>query len=69
MEPVLSFPKELFVLRTYLMKMDKCFPFKSFKGNMTVNITNFPTFYQVINAIPKTLITKACNQDKPLKNY
>ena len=31
--------------------------------------TCFPTFYQVINAIPKALITNSArNQDKPLKN-
>ena len=32
--------------------------------------TNFLNFYQVFNAIPRELVTKACNQDKPLKeNY
>ena len=32
--------------------------------------TNLFNFYQVINAILKALETKACNQDKPLKeNY
>ena len=32
--------------------------------------TNFLHFYQVINAIPKALVIKACTQDKPLKeNY
>ena len=31
---------------------------------------NFLNFYQVLNAIPKALVIKACTQDKPLKeNY
>ena len=51
------------------MKMENVLSFQEFQRSYDFR-TNFLNFYQVINAIPKALVIKACSQDKPLKeNY
>jgi len=63
------FSKAIICIKDLLNENGQLLSFQEFQSKYDLR-TNFLNFYQVINAIPKALVTKACNQDKPLKeNY
>ena len=63
------FSKGIFRIKDLLNENGKFLSFQDFQRKFDCR-TNFLNFYQVINAIPKALVIKACIQDKPLKeNY
>jgi len=63
------FSKGIICIKDLLNENGQLLSFQEFQSKYDLR-TNFLNFYQVINAIPKALVTKACNRDKPLKeNY
>ena len=63
------FSKGIICIKDLLNENGQLLSFQEFRSKFVFR-TNFVNFFQVINAIPKALVTEACNQDKPLKeNY
>jgi len=63
------FSKGIIYIKVLLNENGQPLSFQEFQSKYDLR-TNFLNFHQVFNAILKALVTKACNQDKPLEeNY